>query len=272
MIWMAKSMLVAVMALQLGFVTPAFASSSEGLIEDPSQANADWCEQRKLGSYFYCSRPKPKDKAPPASPAPATAAQQLDAITQELREKKARAILEPTEENIASYVKFQREQLDRSSHFADQWQRLLWQDPDLDYTLERPVGTLAKRLYTDARKVNRDVALAHLSERYGLFYFFASDCGACTVFSPILKSVADSNRLTVMAVSTDGGPSEHFPKYVVDSGQRERMGIPTKAVPAVVLFDTQTKTAIPVGYGILAADELMERIFVLTEKEVGGDY
>lgn len=272
MIWMVKSLACAAFALQLGLALPAYSSASEGLIEDPARPNADWCEQRKLGSYFYCSKPKPKDAPARADMPPATAAQQLDAITEDLREKKARAILEPTEENIAAYVKFQREQLDRSSHFADQWQRLLWQDPAMDYTLERPVGTLAKRLFTDARKVNRDTALAHLSERYGLFYFFSSDCGACTVFSPILKSVADSNRLTVMAVSTDGGPSEHFPKYVVDSGHRERMGVPTKAVPAVVLFDTQTKTAIPVGYGVLAADELMERIFVLTEKEVGSDY
>lgn len=272
MIWMVKTLSVAAAALQLFVALPAQASSSEGMIEDPAQSNSDWCEQRKLGSYFYCSKPKPKEKPAQAAPAPSSAAERLDAITQDLREKKAKAILEPTEENIAAYVKFQREQLDRSSHFADQWQRLLWQDPELDYTLERPVGTLAKRLFTDARKVNRETALAHLSERYGLFYFFASDCGACTIFSPILKSVADSSKLTVMAVSTDGGPSEHFPKYVVDSGQRERMGVPTKAVPAVVLFDTQTKTAIPVGYGVLAADELMERIFVLTEKEVGSDY
>lgn len=274
--WMVKALCLPAMAFMLASPTMAAAAKNGagGLVEDPAASNRDWCEERKLGNWFYCTRPKAEEQKPEA-PAPAptkSAVEELDAVTAELRELKAKAILDPTPDNISAYVKFQRVQLDRSSYFADQWQRLLWQDPELDYTLERPVGNLGKRLFTDARKVSRDQALSRLSERYGLFYFFSSDCGACTIFAPILKSVADSNHISVMAVSTDGGPSEHFPRYVVDSGQRERMGIPTKAVPAVVLFDTVTKKTLPVGFGVLSADEIMERIFVLTQKEVGDDY
>ena len=36
--------------------------------------------------------------------------------------------------------------------------------------------------------------MARLSERYGLFYFFAQTCGACEVMSPIVRSVADRTR------------------------------------------------------------------------------
>jgi conjugal transfer pilus assembly protein TraF len=111
-----------------------------------------------------------------------------------------------------------------------------------------------------------------LSERYGIFYFFAQSCAACAIMSPILKSVADSHDLHVLPVSTDGGPSDVFPRYVVDSGQRERMGLTEKVTPAVVLFDTRTKRAIPVGYGVMPADELMDRIFTLTQTAPGRDY
>ncbi len=75
-----------------------------------------------------------------------------------------------------------------------------------------------------------------------------------------------------MAVSMDGGPSKDFPRYVVDSGQRARMGVPGNATPALVLFDTQTRRTVPIGFGIMSADEIMERIFVLTITKVGSDY
>ena len=176
-----------------------------------------------------------------------TATQRLDKVTAELRELKARAILDPTTENITAYVEYQREQLDRASMFSDVWQRAVWQNPDLDYTLQRPVGTVAKAAWLNDRKVDRDQALNRLGERYGIFYFFAQSCGACSIFSPILKSVTDSHGLHVMAISTDGGPSDVFTHYSVDSGQRERMGLTSKATPAVVLFDTVTKRAVPIG-------------------------
>ena len=43
-------------------------------------------------------------------------------------------------------------------------------------------------------------------------------------------------------------------------------------VPALVLFDTVTKQPIPIGYGVMAADEVMQRIFYLTQVEPGSDY
>lgn len=246
-----------------------------GQTEDPERPDRFYCAERKLGTWFYCNKPKPvpKEAAPVTPPAPAiTATQQVEKITAELRELKARAILEPTPANLEAYVRYQREQLDRSSTFADVWQRAVWQNPELDYTLQRPVSSLAKRQWTDDRRADQERALVRLGDRYGVFYFFAQGCAACDVFSPILKSVADSHGLHVMAISTDGGPSPVFPRYVVDSGQRARMGIDSKVTPAVVLFDTRTKRAVPIGYGIIAADDLKNRIYALTQTNPGEDY
>src|SRR3546814_21069388 len=83
--------------------------------------------------------------------------------------------------SLPIYIRFQRAQLDRASLFSDVWQRAIWQDPELDYTLERPVGALAKKQWQDARAADRDAVMARLSERSGLFYFFAQTCGACEV-------------------------------------------------------------------------------------------
>src|SRR3546814_14270015 len=90
----------------------------------------------------------------------------MAAITRQLDELKAKAILDPSEENVIAYVRFQREQLDRASTFSDTWQRALWQNPDLDYTLQRPVSTVGKRAWLDNRRADRDSVLASLSQRY----------------------------------------------------------------------------------------------------------
>lgn len=248
-------------------VQPAFATNGP-----QQQGDNFYCGERKLGQWFYCERPKAKPPAPQASAQPQqSSTAQLKAITKQLDELKARAILEPTEANVIAYVRYQREQLDRASTFSDTWQRALWQNPDIDYTLQRPVSTVGKRAWTDNRSATRDQVLSRLGQRYGMFYFFAQSCAACEVFSPILRSVADSHRITVMAVSTDGGPSRQFPNYVVDSGQRQRMGVPL-ATPALVLFDTVTRKTVPVGFGVMSADEVMERIFMLTNSKVGSDF
>jgi len=217
------------------FASPSAASVDDG-VEVKHAEDALYCAERKLGTWFYCEKPKPVPSSAPVS-APLSAKSRLAAITGQLEEMKAAAILDPSPENVTAYVRFQREQLDRSSLFADVWQRALWQDPGLDYTLQRPVSTLGKRAWLDQRKTDRDIILAQLSQRYGVFYFYSSSCGACDIFSPILKSVSDKYGLSVLAVSMDGGPSAVFPNYMVDSGQYEKLGLGEQhQVPALVLL------------------------------------
>ncbi len=121
----------------------ALAQTPEAGVAEGANSDAFYCQNRKLGYWFYCEKPKAAPKAEPQAPPP-NAVGRLDAITAELRELKARAILEPTNENVTAYIRFQREQLDRASLFSDVWQRAIWQDPDLDYTLQRPVSTLGQ--------------------------------------------------------------------------------------------------------------------------------
>src|SRR5204862_194339 len=107
---------------------------------------------------FYCAKPKPMDNAKPATPVEADrATDRIAAIAKQLDELKAKAILEPTEANVINYIRFQREQLDRASTFSDTWQRALWQNPDLDYTLQRPVS--AERALPGVRECRRAIEL-----------------------------------------------------------------------------------------------------------------
>ncbi|OYW85099.1 MAG: conjugal transfer protein TraF, partial [Sphingobium sp. 32-64-5] len=174
--------LSAVIFTLLGLGTPV-AAQSAGAAEDGVERSGGtddfYCGERKLGQWFYCAKPKPKAHDAQLAPPQQSAVDRMSAITRQLDELKARAILDPTEENVIAYVRFQREQLDRASTFSDTWQRALWQNPGLDYTLQRPVSTIGKRAWLDNRKADRDAVLTNLGQRYGLFYFFAQSCGAC---------------------------------------------------------------------------------------------
>ena len=247
-------------------------SPDMAVVETAEQGGDLYC-RRKLGAWFYCEKPRPAPKGSQSPQAPAqSAAERLKDITARLDELKARAVLEPTTENVTAYIAFQRQQLDRASTFSDVWQRAIWQNPDLDYTLQRPVSTIGKRAWIDNRAADRASVLQRLGARYGVFYFYAQSCAACEIQAPILKSIADMNGLHVQAVLMDGGPNRVFPNYLVDSGQAARMGLGSRATPALVLFDTVTRRPIPIGTGLMAADEIMDRIFALTEVKPGSDY
>jgi conjugal transfer pilus assembly protein TraF len=232
-----------------------------------------YCGERKLGTWFYCERPQDPDRAAqhPGASSP-TYRQQLDQVGRRLEELKAKAIIEPTTDNIVAYIRYQRQQLDRASTFTDVWQRAIWQHPELDYTLQRPVDSIGKTAWLDQRKTDQEAVMANLSARYGLFFFYSASCGACEVFSPIVRSLADKYHLSVLPVSMDGGPNKSFPRFAVNRGQYEKMGLSGGQVPALVLFDTYLKKPIPIGYGAMAEDEVMQRIFDLTSVKPGSDY
>ena len=189
-----------------------------------------------------------------------------------LEEARAQAVLEPTPENVTAYLRLQQKALQSAAAFSDAFRRAVWANPGLDYTLRRPVGALAKRLWSEERRAEREGVLAELGKRYGLIYLGSDRCPSCRVFGPLLRAFALRHGLEVLAVSMTGGALDGWPEAVADQGQAARLGIKAPVLPAVVLFDTKIKRAIPVSYGVVAEDQLAERIFALTAREVGSDY
>ena len=234
-------------------------------------------ETASLGWHFYCDRDEGPDEAPPpemtVSPlVSGSATARIAEMRARLEEARAEAILDPTAEKVAAYLALQRNALQRAATFSDAFRRTVWATPELDYTLTRPVGALAKRLWSDGRRGDIADALARLGERYGLIYLGHPDCGGCRVFGPLLRAFSLRHGIDVLAVSMTGGPLEGWPEAVPDNGRAARFGLAGSPVPAIVLFDTETRRVMPVGFGVLAEDQIAERIYVLTQLETGHDY
>ena len=239
-----------------------------------------WCgdagSDSLLGWHFYCDQedvePPPTQPVPPVVEHDIPATERILALRRALEEARAEAILDPTPENVTAYLRLQQETLQRAAAFSDAFRRTVWASPELDYTLKRPVGALAKRVWSDGRRQARDAALARLGERYGLIYLGHAGCAACRVFGPLLRAFAMRHGLDVLAVSLTGEALEGWPEAVADNGRAARLGLGNAPVPALVLFDTATKRVLPVGFGVMAEDEMAERIFALTALEPGHDY
>ena len=232
-----------------------------------------------LGWHFYCDRAEELERAEPApappapSPGPAqSASERIEAMRKALEEARAEAVLNPTTENVTAYLRLQQETLQRAATFSDAFRRTVWATPELDYTLRRPVGALAKQVWSDGRRQAREAALARLGERYGLIYLGHAGCAGCKVFGPLLRAFAQRHGLDVLAVSLTGEALEGWPEAVADNGRAARLGLRNAPVPALVLFDTATKRVVPVGFGVMAEDEMAERIFALTVLEPSHDY
>ena len=257
-------------------VLPANAQEWRSWCGSPSGSDGD--SSPALGWHFYCDRNEENvEEDAPATEArppvrPASPMERILEMRQALEEARARAILEPNAENVTAYLHLQKEALQRAASFSDAFRRTVWASPDLDYTLKRPVGALAKKLWSDERRAERAAVLARLGERYGLIYLGNAKCPGCRVFGPLLRAFALRHGLDVLAVSLTGEPLEGWPEAVPDQGRAARLGLKSRVVPAVFLYDTRTGRALPVSFGVVAEDQLAERIFALTAREVGHDY
>ena len=238
-----------------------------------------WCGDQgsgpALGWHFYCDRDDAPDEPPsqiPPEVAPSSAHARILEMRRELEEARATAVLDPSPAHVSAYLRLQQAALQRSAAFSDSFRRTVWATPALDYTLRRPVGALAKQLWSDERRQARDQALATLGERYGLIYLGDAACAACRVAGPLLRAFAMRHGLDVLAVSKTGEALEGWPEAVPDHGRAEKLGLAGSPLPAVVLFDAATQQVLPVGFGVLAEDQLAERVYALTAQEVGRDY
>lgn len=261
----------------------------------------DYCG-RSLGTWFYCDRPKAKVAKPqaPAEDPMAAKAREMEQFQKDLEQARNVAVWEPTPENIRHYYEMQQVALDRATLFQDNWKRLIWEHPDLDYTLKRPISTLGKRVWQDDRDADRDLFLRGAADKVGLFYVFRGDCSACRVASPIVRNFSDRYGVPVTAVSGDGAGNANFDKVVTDRGQLKAWGV-GPATPAMLVYQApdrvvngrvqptmihlsgsnsvalrsckQPKGCLTyIGAGVMAVEDIAERIYVLLAIEPGKDY
>ena len=210
-------------------------------------------------------QPEKKAKTPEEQ-----ALEELERWRKELEAKRALAIMQPTPENLKGYIAAQEAMMDRASVFSDVWRRVVWQHPELNYQLRNPVNNAAIQVRDDERTRKERTTITEIGKEWGLFFFFRSDCPYCHRMAPSLKFLADAYGISVFPVSLDGTGLPDFPTPARDNGMSRLLDV--KQVPFIVLGNIKDHRLIPLGSGVLSAQDVVERIYVLTRTKPGELY
>ena len=232
------------------------------------------CDENRFN--WYCDIPRDSDQIDDAAEKPKAASEEDEAVAalKKLREdaerKRALAIVKPTPENLKSYIVAQEALMDRASVFSDVWRRVIWANPELNYQLRNPSNNSAIQVRDSQRTRKEAETLAGLTKEWGLFFFFRSDCPYCHRLAPTLKFLSEQYGIAVFPVSLDGGGLPEFPNPSRDNGMAASLGV--SVVPLVVLGNIKDRRLLPIGSGVLSAQEIVERIYILTQTRPGELY
>ena len=235
-------------------VEPAPLSNAPG---SPGTAMTYWHQQRE-GWFWYRdplpSKPHLPSSNPSTIPKKPKDLSDFEALQQRLEDLKRVAVMNPSDSNLLAYMRMQRMVMEKSQLFADRWQRLVWREPDLDYGMTgRPTNAMAINVFDDQQRDRDAQTVRGLAATHGLIFVFR--------FAPILKRFEQEFRLTVLAVSMDGGTLPDYPDARPDNGIATRLN--ARSVPALYLTQPAKREIRPVGFGLMSDTELLERVATL---------
>lgn len=176
------------------------------------------------------------------------------------------AVMDPTDENIAAYLKMNALLFEKAGRFAERWRDVLIRYPEYDWTTDHPVVNSASTTLSRERDKARSAKLATLSETWGLVFF--GDAGRLTgLMRPLVDRFAGITGMELIQVAV-GGPSPYLSRAYPDTGMSRRACGGIKKLPALVLMhkdDSDIAHARLVATGVVDIAELGRRVVRLVE-------
>ena len=233
-----------------------------------AQDSTSYWLRKRDGWFWYRDPPPPAAKSlpKPAVPKQQPELTEFESMQKKLEDLKRVAVMNPTDSNLLAYMRYQRYVMNKSEIFAERWQRLVWTVPELDYGLTgRPTNSLAISVYDEQLQERQVQTIRALSSTHGLLFVFRSDCPYCHRFAPILKRFEQEFGMLVFPVSLDGKGLPEYPDPQPDNGTAARLN--ATVVPALYLTAPSKREVRPVGFGVMALGDLIERIATLAQEK-----
>jgi conjugal transfer pilus assembly protein TraF len=183
--------------------------------------------------------------------------EKLEKFQKRLEELKARALIHPTAENVAAFIKIHDFMLEKSTHFQKMWDHVNMTLPDPE--LIQYSSPKAKEIRATQEREWLYKKLKTLAQDYGLFFVFKSGCRFCHEFSPLVKAFSQKYGFEVKAISADGGELAEFPEAVADNGTIALIN-PGGVYPALYLVNPKTNLVQPIAWGMVNEIDLEQNI------------
>ncbi|MEA9392702.1 type-F conjugative transfer system pilin assembly protein TraF [Acerihabitans sp. TG2] len=248
------------LACLMVFSVPAFADDGHSPA-DTVVSSVDpftgwhWYNEPKKKPVVSQQKPAPTPVVPDFSKLSPT--EQADLLKGYTREALARAILHPTSENTATFLRWQKFWTDHASMFSQSFAVAQLKHPDLDYNLEHPHYNSTAPLQEARAQADQAQAISKLSGQYGLFYFYRGNDPIDAQMAGVVADFAHRRHISLIPVSVDGQVSPQVPDSRRDDGQSAKMGI--SHFPALFLVDPASRNFRPLAYGFMTQDDLAKR-------------
>ena len=225
----------------------------------PVSAFANFTAHSPQGFHWYTVKPSPRVVKPRHQPVHAGVSdtvshaetlspeQRLHALTQVTRNTMAVALLNPTVNNTARYMRAQQFWAKQDQRFVRSWQEALLQHPELDYSLNFPTNNNAIPIRNDEHKALVERTINEMSKHYGLVFFYRGHSSVCQKFAAMLLPFVNRSHFAMVSVTTDGQPIIGLPnpRSISIGAIKHVMPIESRYLPALFLvtksFNCTTK-------------------------------
>lgn len=182
----------------------------------------------------------------------------LGIAKEDLERSLAKAMLEPTRENILAYMILQKKWTNQSANFAKLWQQNILAYPELSSLTPTTQYGVKVRKQVDA--ATRKAFIQNLSSQTILLFFYEGGNAFSKAFASILKEFSVHYKWAVKAVSVDGIILSDFPGSIRDTGIAQEMQV--NLFPSLFVVNKETMQAKPIAYGMATVSKIEENIII----------
>ncbi|MCF6808554.1 type-F conjugative transfer system pilin assembly protein TraF [Thiotrichales bacterium 19S9-12] len=218
-------------------------------------------DQEVKPNNFEEESPKPS-VIETVSKSPVTPYQKLQDLSMQTKNILATALLEPTKEHTANYMKAQQYWAKQNQAFVKTWQEALLEHPELDYKLNFPTDNNAIPVRNDEQKVLVERVVSEMSDHYGLILFYQGNSAICQKFiGEVLLPLVKGYRFSMVSVTVDDKPIIGLPNPKSIPIEKANLKVPLKAkyLPALFLVNLKTKEMKTLSYGYISTNDLKLR-------------
>lgn len=226
----------------------------------------------------------PDPQAPPPeqsdAPKPLESLRTMAEVRAEMAARLDRAVMAPSEENIARYLEANAFVLGKAHVFSDRFQRVRIARPEFDWTASHPVANHATAELGERAAADADRFLARIAAEAGLLFIGSGDETLDALASGPAAAFARRYGFETLAVTPAGTPAPGFPDVKPDNGLIGRLGLarrpalllaakPDARHPALLGLAAARKPLL-FGTGPLAVAELKKRLILRLSPELTG--
>ncbi|WP_203368732.1 type-F conjugative transfer system pilin assembly protein TraF [Cysteiniphilum marinum] len=183
--------------------------------------------------------------------------EQLKAFQAHYEEMQAKATITRKVEDVAYVMYLRMFMMEQSKDYGRSFQKALLKYPNLSYALEFPTQDRARQIGKAQTKQRQTQAIKQYAATHGLFYFYKGRDVYSQELAASVQHFADQYGITLIGIAVDGVMVEAIKENAPHSNQAQQWGV--KAVPALFLYDNNSKKVRPFAYGFIAQDEMAER-------------